>query len=120
MAETLQCYRCGGSLSALSLPLSRQDQCPDCGHYLHVCRMCRSYDPQVAKQCREDDAEEVMDKEKANFCDWFVPAARRFDDTAVAERARAEQRLGALFGETPASAEDDEDALTRAAKDLFR
>lgn len=120
MAETLQCYRCGSSLAALSLPLSRQDQCPECSHYLHVCRMCRDYDPRVPKQCREDDAEEVTDKEKPNFCDWFVPAEQRFDDAAAAERARAEQRLDSLFGEAPAEQGDEDDALTRAARDLFR
>ena len=119
MAELLQCYRCGTSLSALSLPLSRQDQCPECTHYLHVCRMCRHYDPRVPKQCREDDAEEVTDKEKPNFCDWFAPAPQRFDDAAAAERSRAGQRLEALFGDTPAAGEDD-DAALRAAKDLFR
>ncbi len=119
MAEPLHCYRCGASLDALSLPLSRQDLCPDCGHYLHVCRMCRSWDPQVARQCREDDADEVMDKEKANFCDWFVPSPGRFDDAAAGDRARAERKLAALFGSDEAQA-DDEDAATRAAEDLFR
>lgn len=120
MAESLQCYRCGASLSALSLPLSRQDQCPQCSHYLHVCRMCLSYDPVVPKQCREDDAEEVMEKAKPNFCDWFAPAPGRFDNAGSDEQAAAQQRLASLFGEAPASGDDDEDALTRAARDLFR
>jgi hypothetical protein len=29
----------------------------------------------VAKQCRETVAEEVKDKERANFCDYFKPRA---------------------------------------------
>ena len=53
MAEELICYRCGASLESLSLPLSRQDECPSCTVYVHVCRMCKYYDPQVPKQCRE-------------------------------------------------------------------
>ena len=61
MDHTICCYRCGTSLAALSLPLSRQDQCPECGNYVHVCKMCTFFDVHVPKQCREDDAEEVED-----------------------------------------------------------
>jgi len=119
MTEVLECYRCGASLAALSLPLSRQDLCPDCGHYLHACRMCVNYDPSVPKQCREDDAEEVFDKEKPNFCDWFEPATGRFDRSAAGRHAQAERRLAALFGDGQ-DADEDDDSLKRAAEDLFR
>lgn len=115
----LQCYSCGASLEALSLPLSRRDLCPECSRDLHCCRMCESWDPNVPKQCREDDAEEVMDKEKANFCDWFIPAAGRYDGAGAGEHARAERKLSALFGGDGDSSGDDDD-LTRAAEDLFR
>jgi len=119
MSDTLQCFRCGASLEALSLPLSRQDQCPQCANYLHVCRMCEFYDPQVARQCREDDAEEVMDKEKPNFCDWFKPATGRFDQSGASAQSHAEQQLAALFGDADDVSSDDND-LEQAAKDLFR
>ncbi|MGB5245571.1 MAG: hypothetical protein WBM54_11835 [Woeseia sp.] len=119
MSDNLQCFRCGAALAALSLPLSRQDQCPQCARYLHVCRMCEFFDPNVARQCREDDAEEVMDKEKPNFCDWFKPAADRFDTSGVSAASRAEQQLASLFGETDAGAQDADDAA-KAAEDLFR
>lgn len=119
MAEILQCFRCGASLDALSLPLSRQDMCPQCARYLHVCRMCEFFDPRIARQCREDDAEEVMDKEKPNFCDWFKPAPNRFDDSGASAASRAEQQLASLFGESDAAAQDADDAA-EAADDLFR
>lgn len=115
----MQCFRCGASLEALSLPLSRQDQCPQCARYLHVCRMCEFYDARVARQCREDDAEEVMNKEKPNFCDWFVASPGRFDDSGTAVATRAQQQLASLFGEAdPATADDDKPGT--AADDLFR
>ena len=120
MSAELQCYRCGASLAALSLPLSRQDLCPGCSHYLHVCRMCRHFDPRVPKQCREDDAEEVMDKDKPNFCDWFEPAPGRHDAGKAADAARAEVRLAALFGDAADEGEGGDDAARRAADDLFR
>jgi hypothetical protein len=69
--------------------------------------------------CREDDAEDVSDKEKVNFCDWFVPSAEAFDETRAGEAARARSALDALFGGEPEpGAEGDE--LTRQAEDLFK
>jgi len=94
----LVCWKCGASLAALSLPLRRLDECPSCRAELHVCRMCVDYDPRVAKQCREPTAEEVRDKTRANFCDYFKPRPGAYvpTDTSEAERARAE--LEKLFG----------------------
>lgn len=97
MAHNVCCFRCGASLAQLSLPLSRQDQCPDCGIYLHVCKMCRHYDPRVPQQCREDDAEEVLEKERLNFCDWFVASESAFDPGRKAEEDAARAALDALF-----------------------
>ena len=73
MTHNIVCFRCGTSLGALSLPFGRRDGCPACGVHLHVCKMCRFYDPAVPKQCLEDDAEAVHEKEKVNFCDWYEP-----------------------------------------------
>lgn len=119
MTDILQCYRCGAGLEELGLPLSRRDECPGCERYLHCCRMCVHFDPQVPKQCREDDAEEVTDKEKPNFCDWFEPAAGRFDDAGAGAAARAESQLAALFGDSD-SGDDSPDPLQQAAEELFR
>jgi len=60
--------------------------------------MCEFYDTTVARHCRETIAEEVKDKLRANFCDYFrpTPSAYRPDGTSAADRAKAE--LEALFG----------------------
>ena len=118
MSEQLLCYRCGASLAKLTLPISRQDECPSCANYLHVCRMCEFYDPNVPTQCTEDDAEEVFEKEKLNFCDWFKPGTAVFDATRAAEESRARNELASLFGEEEAQKPDD--ALLRDAEDLFK
>jgi hypothetical protein len=99
MAHNTRCYRCGESLAALSLPLSRQDECPGCGNYLHVCRMCVYFDPRVPRQCREDGAEEVRDKDRLNFCDWFKPSETAFDPDRKSEEDDARAALEALFGD---------------------
>jgi len=98
MSHNISCYRCGASLESLSLPISRQDECPECQNYLHVCKMCQFFDASVPRQCREDGAEEVREKDRLNFCDWFKPSDSAFD----------------------ASRKGAEDAAISAAEDLFK
>ncbi|MGH8221514.1 MAG: hypothetical protein ACREQZ_00940 [Woeseiaceae bacterium] len=119
MSGSLRCYRCGASLDALSLPLSRQDECPECSNYLHVCRMCVHYDRNVPKQCREDDAEEVIEKERPNFCDWFEPDTAAYDGREAAAEARARSKLAALFGDGDGAAAESDETRNRA-EDLFK
>jgi ribosome-binding protein aMBF1 (putative translation factor) len=91
-AAELVCWKCGASLAALTLPLRRLEECPKCRSELHVCRMCADYDTSVAKHCREPTAEEVYEKTRANFCDFFEPrpGAYTAPNTAAVDRARAE------------------------------
>ena len=99
MTHNIACYRCGASLSELSLPLSRRDLCPDCNADLHVCRMCVSFDSTVPRKCREDGAEDVTEKERPNFCDWFKPSDKAFDPTRKSDADAAQDALAALFGD---------------------
>ncbi len=94
----LQCWRCGASLAGLRLPIGRTEECGSCHSQLHVCRMCRFYAPGRPKQCREEDAEEVRSKDRANFCDWFKPAAGAFDAAGAAADQAARNAAEALFG----------------------
>ena len=81
--------------------------------------MCRQFDPAVPRQCREDDAEDVVDKEKANFCEWFNPSETAFDPTLKGEADAAQQALESLFSEDDASAALSDDSLDEAEK-LFK
>ena len=98
MAHAIRCYRCGESLAALTLPLSRQDECPGCRNYLHVCKMCVHFDARVPRQCREDGADEVKEKDRLNFCDWFKPSETAFDPDRKSEEDQARAALEDLFG----------------------
>jgi hypothetical protein len=113
--EELHCWRCGASLAKLTLPIERRDECPACRAQLYVCKFCEFYDTRVAKHCREPVADEVKDKEHANFCGYFKPnpKAHVATDTSDANKARA--ALDALFGgPAPASSSPSAtDALNR-------
>ena len=120
MSHSIACFRCGASLAHLSLPLSRQDNCGECGTHLHVCRMCRSFDENAVDQCTEDDAERVREKTELNFCDWFVAAEGAFDAAARREHDEARAALDALFGDGEGAAADADDPDVAAAEALFR
>jgi hypothetical protein len=65
------------------------------------------------------DAEEVLEKERLNFCDWFVPGENRFDGKAVAEESKARNSLAALFGGA-AEPETEKNSQLQDAEDLFK
>ncbi len=96
MSTELVCWQCGASLKTQPQPLGRRAECLACGAELHVCRLCRHYDTGKAKQCRERAADEVSNKTRANFCDWFQARSGAFAaDTSGQTRER--QTLDSLF-----------------------
>jgi hypothetical protein len=122
MSATLNCYKCGTSLEQLSLPLRRLEECPQCRTELHVCRMCTHYAPSLPKGCDEDDAEEVREKQRANFCDYFRPDPNAYQGGELAAEQHAEAQLRALFGEASDEGESSgpEDPALRRVQELFR
>jgi hypothetical protein len=101
----LVCWKCGASLEALSLPLQRLDECKQCGAELHVCKLCEWYSTSVAKHCREPIAEEVKDKERANFCDYFKPRPDAYSNAGQTAAEKAKAELDAVFGRSQSSGE---------------
>jgi hypothetical protein len=114
----LVCWKCGASVTELPLPLSRLAECPKCRAYLHACRLCEFYDPRLTDQCREERAEEVLDKEHANFCDWFKPRPNAYRPPDKGKTQAAKSQLDALFGGQAAPG-DKTDAARDRLDDLF-
>ena len=81
--------------------------------------MSRQFDSAVPRQCRKNDAEDVADKEKANFCEWFDPSESAFDPELKAKADAAQHGLDSLFSEDNASAASSGDPLDEAEK-LFK
>jgi hypothetical protein len=121
----LVCWKCGHSLASLTLPLRRLEECPQCHAELHVCRLCEWYDTRVAKSCREPIADEVKNKDRANFCDYFKPRAGAYQARDVGAAVSARSQLDALFGggagpAAPAPAKDAAVEADRAKAELER
>lgn len=90
------CFSCKKELKITERP-GRNDACPFCGSDLKVCMNCRFYDKGTYNNCRESRAERVVEKDRANFCDYFEFR----DSQGDAKRDSAEEarkRLDELFG----------------------
>lgn len=96
----LTCFNCGADLSAEPLPISRHATCEKCFHELRCCRMCVHYDKNNVTRCFEDRAETPIEKEVANFCEFYSPATGRGgnEDNAANNTDTARQKLDDLFG----------------------
>lgn len=90
------CHACNKPLD-LGREIGRRDECPNCGADLHACLNCRFYDRSAPKQCREPQADLVREKDKANFCDYFVFADSTAGSTAGDVTGAARKALDALF-----------------------
>jgi hypothetical protein len=69
----IRCWSCGKVTGVIGRP-SRSDQCPHCRADLRACRQCKHYDPAAANACRETRAEPPSEKDRSNFCDFYVAA----------------------------------------------
>ncbi len=63
------CYNCG--VNPGEITIYRNTECPVCGKDLKVCLNCEYFDRDSHWQCRENIPEEVRDKDRSNFCDYF-------------------------------------------------
>jgi hypothetical protein len=112
MADSFTCWKCGNSLVDVILPMSRNEACITCTADQHVCKMCLYYDGRGG--CNEDQAEDVSDKERANFCDYFTPTQTVFASTNKHSSEQAKAKLAELFGEPVSKSDSTEEALSPA------
>ena len=106
----LQCWKCGASLKEVPKPLSRLSRCLNCYSDLYCCRMCRKYSPQYTGKCSDERADPPLNKQGANFCDWFTPDPGAYSGTEQSAEQQARDQLGALFGSTSEQPSENQDS----------
>ena len=94
----LVCWNCGKGLEDVPQPISRQATCGTCFHELHCCRLCIHFRTDVHSSCEEDRADPPVNKDTANFCDWFAPRPDAYATGADTAGDTARAKLDALFG----------------------
>ena len=58
--------------NTVTTSIYRNSECPVCNTDLHSCLNCKFYDESSHYECKETIDELVKDKERRNFCDYFV------------------------------------------------
>lgn len=127
MKQHIECWHCGTAVKSNQLPITRLEQCLHCHADLHVCRLCRSWNPRYTSKCSHDHAEPPLDRERANFCQYFRPAPGAFRSAGAPASETARTDLEALFGnsqeqaETAAAADNstETERARRALDELF-
>jgi len=90
----MQCFSCHKEIALGGNRVGRRDDCPHCGRDLHCCFNCIFYDPKVYNECRELQADRVLEKEKSNFCDYFSPSEKSaMGSTAVDDAKKKVEEL---------------------------
>lgn len=91
------CFNCSQKLDFKpSDRPARRDTCPSCDADLHTCLNCRHYDESAYNQCRESQAERVLDKDRSNFCDYFAWGSSQGGQRSN-DRAEQLKKLDDLF-----------------------
>jgi len=90
----MDCAFCGTAVH-IEDKVRRADTCDQCGRDLRCCKQCKFYDPRAYNECREVSAERVVDKERSNFCDYFL--FRGSAGHNVDKKKEAKKALDALF-----------------------
>jgi hypothetical protein len=93
VASRVVCHACSADLE-LEDPIGRSARCPKCGSELRCCLNCRFHDLSAYNECAETSAERVLEKDRANFCDFYSPGAARAG--APASPASGSDRLSDL------------------------
>ncbi len=111
--QGLKCWNCGASLDGVvtgepSRPISRHTNCQKCFEVLHCCRMCRWYAPGRPQDCDHDRAEPPVEKESANFCEYFSPSRTAFDREEASGKNAAQSKAAALFGDVEETEDSDD------------
>ena len=72
MTVPIKCYNCESVLDfEPNQSVGRRDDCHQCSVDLRCCKMCQFYDVKAYNECKEPMAPRILEKEKANFCDYY-------------------------------------------------
>jgi hypothetical protein len=89
------CYSCGNA-NEFPSTLGRRDHCAKCNAELRCCLQCKLHNADSLPECKEPQAELPRERDRGNFCEFFVAGPGRSREQSDAEKAKA--AFSALFG----------------------
>jgi len=81
------CFQCKKEVT-VDILISRKDVCPFCHADLRCCCNCRFHDLNSYNQCREPQADRVLDKNRSNYCDYFT-----FNDGNLSRKSKETKNM---------------------------
>ena len=97
----MNCYKCKNVLPYTAGEIvGRSADCSVCRASIRCCYNCKFYDTRSYNECSEPQAERVVDKTKANFCDYFTLGSSPNglnSETQSKEKEEALKKLNDLF-----------------------
>lgn len=89
------CYKCQTPFEFEPTgKVARSCECSSCKANLRCCKMCKFFEPSAYNECREPVAERILDKQKANFCEYFMV---RLGGSLTEEKDKQLEAAMALF-----------------------
>ncbi|MCP5464185.1 MAG: hypothetical protein H7A33_04080 [Deltaproteobacteria bacterium] len=92
----LICHSCKKEID-LSDKVGFRETCEFCDADLHCCLQCSFYDTAAYNECRESSADRVLDKDRANYCDYFQGSSEQAGAKQSSAADDAKAKLEALF-----------------------
>jgi hypothetical protein len=83
-----KCVFCGQEVDDNN-GIGRRDECVKCSGDLHCCLQCIFHDPAYHNQCRETQAEMVVEKDRSNFCGYFQFGRDEQEQTSTKFKVKA-------------------------------
>jgi hypothetical protein len=92
----MQCQSCQSEIPLTAgESVGFRDVCDRCRADLHSCLNCTHHDLAAYNECRESNAERVLDPDRANRCEYFRPSGGSNPDSD--DRDQAITELKKLF-----------------------
>ena len=89
------CYFCGKELD-IGGTVGRSETCPHCHRDLRCCLNCALYDFS-STYCREPQSEEIRERDRSNFCDFFIFSDKETKDERDSQVRKAKEEWERLF-----------------------
>lgn len=90
------CFKCSTKIEYDQV--HRGDTCSKCLSDLRVCKNCEHYSESAYNSCKESQADRVVEKEKANFCDYFALSTKSpSSESTLSPAEKARMAAEALF-----------------------
>lgn len=78
MSKKFLCHNC--QTEWVGEKVGFRETCEKCDFDLHCCYNCFFCDASSYNECHEPQAERILDKEKANFCEYFKIKIEKLQD----------------------------------------